>query len=251
MKRNKLLPIVLCILFLSNGLLAQEKTPLKVLFVGNSYTYFWNLPQQVQAMASAKGYDISTRQSTAGGVNWGQHWRGEKGLNTRALIEAGGWNIVVLQNHSTSTIERQDSFMIYGKKFAELVESIGAKPMLYMSWARAFNPLMQEQITAGYQALAKEIDAPIVPVGAAWEMARTLRPDLQLFDPDGSHPSPIGTYLAACTFFRALTGESPQGLPERLVTEDKDGEKLYLNFVAPNDAIFLQQVVDKVFQAKN
>jgi hypothetical protein len=32
------------------------------------------------------------------------------------------------------------------------------------------------------------------------------RPDINLYDSDGSHPSLEGTYLAACTFFTVLTG---------------------------------------------
>ena len=65
---------------------SQNDGPKKVLFVGNSYTYFWNLPQNVSLMATDQGINIETAQSTVGGTTWAQHWRGEKGLETRSRI---------------------------------------------------------------------------------------------------------------------------------------------------------------------
>lgn len=249
LKNSKFWRLISLLLLFSSMLPAQDEQPLKVLFVGNSYTYFWNLPQTVQAMAAAKKMDMVTRQSTAGGANWGQHWRGEKELKTRELITDGDWDIVVMQNHSLSTIERPDSFMIFGEKLAGLIRTSGAEPVLYVTWARAFNPLMQEKITAKYRELGEAIDAPFIPVGPAWESAGRLRPDLELFDPDGSHPSHLGTYLTACVFFRALTGQAAEGLPNRLTGKDKDGEKIYLTIVSPEDAVFLQQVADRIVRA--
>jgi len=77
---------------------AQENQPKSVLFVGNSYTYFWNLPQQVALLAAAGGSELVTRQSTVGGINLGTHWRGERGLESRALIESGRFDAVVIQD---------------------------------------------------------------------------------------------------------------------------------------------------------
>ena len=78
--------------------------------------------------------------------------------------------------------------------------------------------------------------------------ARELRPDLNLYDPDQSHPSPTGTYLSACVFFGVLTGKSPVGLPDRLITMDKDGETLYLNILPPQDAKFCQEVAAEILK---
>lgn len=67
---------------------AQEKQgPINILFVGNSFTYFWNMPQLVEAMAETQGVDIAARQSTVGGSNLEQHWKSEKETITRQLLE--------------------------------------------------------------------------------------------------------------------------------------------------------------------
>lgn len=227
------------------SLYAQEVRPKSVLFIGNSYTYFWNLPQNVALMAEAAEVDLSTRQSTVGGINLGTHWRGERGLQSRQLIESGDFDAVVIQDLSTRPVDDPDSTLYYGQLFGELIRNSGAKPYVYLTWAREYNPLMQEQLTETYSKLAQSIDAVVVPVGPTWQLARSLRPDLPLYDPDGSHPSSLGTYLTACVFYTVLTGNSPVGLPNRLITRDKDGEKLYINITSPEDAKFLQQVAEK------
>ena len=73
--------------FCSLQALAQDAAPPKrILFVGNSFTYFYNLPQVVAAMAASQGVSLETRQSTVGGSNLEQHWQEEKGTQTRRLL---------------------------------------------------------------------------------------------------------------------------------------------------------------------
>lgn len=242
--------IILCVilLFLTELAHTQSKNPKKVLFVGNSYTYFWNLPQQVTTMAQSQDIPLETRQSTGGGTNLGQHWKGEKGLDSRNMIQEGDYDAVVLQDYSLRALQAPDSLLYYGKLFGELIQESGAQVFLYLTWAREYDPYMQKTITNKYTELAKKINATLVPVGLAFERARQLRADLALYDPDGSHPSPTGTYLSACVFYGALTKTSPVGLPARLIYKDKDGEKLYLNIMPPNDAKFCQKVAEEVLQ---
>ncbi|MFK7922476.1 MAG: hypothetical protein AB8H47_10995 [Bacteroidia bacterium] len=222
--------------------------PQKVLFVGNSYTYFWNLPLSVMTMAEDQEVDLHAQQSTAGGVSLGQHWRGEKDLHTLDLIQKGAFDAVVLQDHSLQAINHPDSLLHYGKLWADIIHNSGAEAYVYLTWAREWDPYMQAPITEGYSKLAKMIDAKIIPVGPAWERSRSLRPDLDLYDPDGSHPSPTGTYLSACVFYGILTGQSPIGLPHRLISKDHNGEKLYINIQSANDALFCQKVAAEIIQ---
>jgi len=221
---------------------AQQDTT-RILFVGNSFTYFYNLPQVVAAMAREQGVVLLTRQSTVGGSSLEQHWKGEKGTQTRTLLESANWDYVVFNNHSTSAIDSPDSFLEYGRKFADLTRQRGAKPIFMMTWAYASNPLMQPAITAGYLQLATATQAAYVPAGLLFAEARKWRPDLDLFF-DDKHPSSNGTYLLGLAFAKYFTGKVTTGLPPRLTTTDRDGEKLYLLFMKEEDAAFLQQLVD-------
>jgi len=227
---------------------AQSADTLKVLFVGNSYTYFWNLSQTVEELSKKQGIPLIARNSTAGGVSLKDHWIGRMKLESRKIITESDWDVVVLQNHSRSAIDSLEDFIDYGNRFIKLVKSTGAEPILYETWARKYNPLMQEKVSKAYNDLARINEIEIVPVGSIWQMARELRPGLQLFDQDGSHPSPLGTYLNACVFFSSLNKQQSSGLPERVTAVDKNGEILYLSIQSINDASFIQEVVDRYLQ---
>jgi len=155
--------LFLYLLFQSAGL-AQSDT-LRVLFVGNSFTYFWNVPQVVQSMATSQEVAIITSQSTAGGATLEHHWNGDRNLKTIERIKEGIWDYVVLQNHSSSSIDNPEKFKEYGMKLGELARAHGAEPLYYMTWAYKSNPLMQNAITKGYKDLAKTMEAGYVPVG--------------------------------------------------------------------------------------
>lgn len=223
-------------------LMVMAQVPEKVLFVGNSYTYFWNLPQQVAAMAQSRELVIHTQQSTSGGTSLAQHWRGEKKLHSLEIIRAGEYDAVVLQDFSMQALDAPDTLLFYGQKFAQEIKAKGAKVFLYMTWARSWDPYMQAVITKRYEELAQLCDATIVPVGPAWQRARSLRPDIALYDNDQSHPSPLGSYLSACVFYGVFSGQSPVGLSNRLLSTDHAGEKLYLNIQSKEDALFCQKV---------
>lgn len=239
------------ILFVFLSLHGQQKPSKKILFVGNSYTYFWNLPQTVNIMSSNDSIILETRQSTAGGVNLGQHWNSGNNLKTREIIEKNKFDIIIIQDHSLQAINKPDSLHYFGKLFDDLIINKGAKTYLYMTWAREKDPLSQKQIALEYTKLAKEMNAILVPVGLAWEKARYLKPDIDLFDEDGSHPSPMGTYLNSCVFYKVLSGKNPVGLPHRIQTTDKNGEKLYLNIQSEENALFLQKIANEVVDTQN
>ena len=58
-RMNRLL-IILTFFLLSNPIFTQERTPIKILFVGNSFTFFWNMPELVSAMAESQGVSINS-----------------------------------------------------------------------------------------------------------------------------------------------------------------------------------------------
>jgi len=241
--RNIMLVLVLMVSTLS--LSAVDTT--RVLFIGNSYTYFWNLPQVTQALAQAQNVPLVTTQSTIGGANLGQHWRSDRGLQSREKLRSGDWDYVVLQDHSMRSIEHPDSLDHYMKLWVQEIKLHGAKPLLYMTWARAYHPQRQSIITDAFNRLGKELEVQVVPVGEAWSLARSFRSDISLYDSDGSHPAPLGTYLTALTFYKAITGLTVHGASPRLISQDQKGEKLYLMITAPNDAVFCQDIVESLF----
>ncbi|MEM9328088.1 MAG: DUF4886 domain-containing protein [Bacteroidota bacterium] len=222
---------------------AQDREEIKVLFVGNSLTFFYNLPQVVASIAETQGHRIITRQSTVGGSSLEEHWKREKGTRTRDLLESQQWDYVVFNNHSRSALDDPEAFVEYGKKFIDLVREKGAQPILMMTWAYRSNPLMLDVVSSAYKDLASETNTDYVPAAYLFERARSARPDLDLFL-DDKHPSSNGTYMLGLAFYKFFTGEKTSAVPERLTTFDKDGELTYLIFMNRQDADFLKHLVD-------
>ena len=244
------LTLLLFLISVHLGLNAQVDS-LSVLFVGNSYTYFWNLPQHVASMARTQNIPMVTRQSTNGGVTLANHWKGERDLRTQSLIRDGKFDHVVLQDNSLWPLMYADTTLKYGELLGKLISGNGGKALIYLTWGRKGNPLIQPVNNKVYQKLAQRINAEIVPVGPAWMKAEELDPTIELYDPDGSHPSAVGTYLTACVFYAVITDKSPVGLPNRLTYLDVDGEKIYLNILPQRQALFCQQVAWEIVEEWN
>ena len=85
--------------------------------------------------------------------------------------------------------------------------------MLYMTWARLHTPQTQQVITEAYTAIAAELGAAVIPAGLAWQQVLKNDPHPVLHDRDGSHPTPAGSYLAACCTLAVLFGADPAQLP--------------------------------------
>ena len=222
-----------------------KRDTLKVLFVGNSYTYVQNLPQIVSIISDSTKTKLVTRKSTVGGAYLSEHWYGSRGLKTKDIITKGHFNIVILQENSMGTIQQKDSTIKYAKLLCDLIKSSGAKPCLYMTWAREKVPQYQEVIESVYSNMALENGAILVPVGKAWQLAMKLRPSIGLYDPDGSHPSNLGAVLSAYVFVGALTGEVPASIPLWYGITDIDGESVQLLNIDNLDAVFFKKVAEQ------
>ena len=232
----------------SSFVFAADKEPTKVLFVGNSYTHGNNMPAIVAAMAQAKGVNLSTQKSTAGGVTLEDHINGKKKLQTLKLIEEGKFDFVVLQDQSMRPAVEPEKTLKYAAAMSAKVNKSGAVPCFYLTWARENNPPMQQKLNATYFKAAKDNQSLLAPVGLAWEKVRQDHPEIKLFAKDGSHPNPLGSYLIAAVFFNTLTDVSPVGLPAELRLPGTNKSLVKVN---PKQAAIVQKIAqDTVNQWK-
>lgn len=246
---KNVIPVILLAFLISSGssVFAQVKADtLKVLFVGNSYTYYGNLAQVISIISDNTKTKLITKKSTLGGAKLSEHWRGERGLTTKEMIKSGKYDIVVLQDYSLGPVEVPDSVKKYMGLFCKLIRQTGAKPYLYLTWARVKSPQTQEVINKVYTETGIENEAVVVPAGKAWTLARAIQPDINLYDTDGSHPSKIGTFLTACVFIESITREIPEKMPTNYVTNDVDGESVVLMKIDKDDVEFCRKVAKQI-----
>jgi len=233
-------------LALYSGLLFSQEKELKVLFVGNSYTYGYNLAHIVSIISKGTSTKLVTRKSTIGGASLSEHWLGGRELKTKEIIEEGDFDIVILQDFSMSAIQTPDSLLKYVKLFSDYNKSFGARTYLFNTWAREKVPQFQTEIDKIYGQAARENGAVKVPVGAAWELAQDLRPMVDLYTSDGSHPNELGTMLSASVFVRVITGELPDRVPTLYRIEDGYGETVRLMNHNPEDSEFCRRIALQV-----
>jgi hypothetical protein len=186
----------------------RGSAPLKVLFVGNSFTARNDLPGLIARLASARGKALDHGLISAGGASLRQHWNAGAALKA---IQEGRYDCVVLQEQSTLPVKNARRMRENVRLFDEAIKSAGATTVLYMTWARLNAPESQPAITDAYVAIGRELGATVVPVGLAWQRFLRHHDEPVLHDKDQSHSTLAGSYLAACAFLAVLFQESPVG----------------------------------------
>ncbi len=191
---------------------ADAGVPLRVLFVGNSYTYVNDLPAVIRALGAATpGGGVEVDSVTVGGATLAQHWTS---TGARERIASGGFDAVVIQGQSLEPVSSAASFDQHAALFAGALRDAGARGVWYATWARrdveAEPQALTEALELRYRMAAAHNGDVVARVGASWQIALLELPGVELYDPDRSHPSPAGTLLAGCVILQALTGKTPQ-----------------------------------------
>src|SRR5687767_302639 len=107
----------------------------KVLFVGNSYLYFNDIPGIVQALAdSAKGERLAVAVVAGADAALIDHWN--EGTARRA-IAAGGVKWVVLQQGPSSVEVNRDTLRLATKLFGDEIARANARAALFSAWPTA------------------------------------------------------------------------------------------------------------------
>jgi hypothetical protein len=204
------------------ALARSDRPGLRVLFVGNSFTFKNDMPALVHQLAAGdhEARPVFAVQYTAPG------WRLKKAAHDDGLTDLLSevqWEAVVLQEQSQipslSIDERRRELYPFARSLQEKIARSGANTVLFMTWGYRDGDDtnwpgdtfagMQARLARGYSELAAEIPASVAPVGLSWAEALRRRPGLPLWAGDGKHPSRMGSYLAACVFYAVLSGRDP------------------------------------------
>ena len=227
----------LCLLWLGGGeTLARAPTqlgpavmpedyPEKILFLGNSFTYYndglhkhyGNLLRAADLYRTDRN---KLRMLTYSGSGL---WEHSAALHSALINDR--WDAVVMHDYSNGPITEWDRFVSASDALGGIARAQDTTPILMMTWAYAGQPEMTLKLAEAYTKRGKDLGAKVIPVGLAFAAAvqqlgiDLYSPDLRRFDSGQpvyeqtiKHPSLAGTYLAACTVYAALTGRTPEGL---------------------------------------
>ena len=194
----------------------------RILWIGNSFTYFNDVPQMVEDMGKLNGIPISTTRVLKGGEKFSGHLQNPE---LHKQLEKGGWDYVVMQEFSSgpaySTKYVSENIMPYAAEIDSLAKQYSpeVETVYYMTWGHKNGnviqtdyplddtyDLMQDRIFTTYTDMAYENGGTVSPVGVAWRNTRKEHPEIELYIEDDYHPSLAGSYLAANTLFATMAG---------------------------------------------
>jgi hypothetical protein len=200
---------------------------LKILFIGNSFTYVNDLPAMLVQIASSDSTNtiqMEVQSTTGTAAHLLRMW--EDGVSL-PLLQSKHWDYVVLQEHSCWICTQKDIDETYSSmnQWVWAAGSVSAKPVFFETWSdKAGNRIytdphyvlygqdpdkVQQTIHTYAANLAKSYQMDVVPVGDYWAYVRAQPGAPELYSGDLHHPSPAGTYLADLLFYRYFTGNMP------------------------------------------
>lgn len=221
---------MLCIAMLAMHTAFAQDT-LRVLFLGNSYTSYNNLPQLVQSLSTAAGKTMIMDSNMPGGMTVSGHINDPTSLSK---ISQGTWDYVVIQEQSqipSIDFYRYNDMYPAMNDLKVLVEQSNpcSRIITYMTWGRRFggqqcdptntycSPVfadfnhMQDSLTSAYTEISDLLNMQCAPVGVTWQNILNDTA-LVLHSSDNSHPNLDGSYVAALTLYSSIWKEPTSGI---------------------------------------
>ena len=185
-----------------------------VLFVGNSFTFYNDMPVIAQNLGNSLGMKLSIDSVTKGS---------QKLIDTASSTDELGaefdeklktpFDYFILQEQSTTPVNNYDTFNsgVQAMKNKILAAQPNAKIYLYATWAYTAMtnqgetiPEAESRIREAYHRCGQANNLPVVDVGKAFTHAYNNNKDIYLYGSDDKHPSYEGSYLSAATHVASI-----------------------------------------------
>lgn len=170
-----------------------DQKKLRILFIGNSHTYFNDMPEMVAERFRKTKYDCEVTMIAHGG------WFLEQHVNepdVRFNILYGHYDYVVLQEHA-HPFGPEEKFYGAVRQLNQWILEAGSKGVIYMTWAKKDEEFNQERMTLAHEQIADELGMLLAPVGKYWWNNKKKHPEVEMYYKDGQHASPDGSRFAA------------------------------------------------------
>ena len=196
---------------------------MKILFIGNSYTYRNDMPNILLGLLQENGIDAEVASVTRGGQKLFRYL-GEDEENHSALtslLENNSYDLLFLQEQSYFPLTSYEQFELGVRELTKLVAA--KRAVLYATWGRKTgcelletlgltSEEMSDALEAAYRRAAAVAGAEVSSVGLCFSELSKTAPHIELYKEDLSHPSYAGSCVAAIAHYKKITGKLPQKL---------------------------------------
>lgn len=176
---------------------------MRVLFVGNSHTYFNDMPELFARMCERlTGEKPEVTMLAFSGRPLA--WHRKEYFSLRFALLHGGVDYCVLQQQA-HPFPGEEETRAAVEPIIQLCRKAGAKPVLFATWAKRAEPEMAVTMSRFYRALSGETGALLAPIGDLFSKVQAEHPDIDLYWKDGAHASPYGSWLCAAALAALLS----------------------------------------------
>lgn len=178
----------------------KREVIMKLLFIGNSHTYFNDVAGTVLRLLAATGEKSHVTMLARGGKAFSFH-TSDPGVSFN--LRYGGYDCVIAQDRGSSF--DAEAFEAGATALKKMAEASNARFMLFMPWPLRDNRAVQHDMTEGYLSFCRRERCRFAPAGEVFNrLLSTLSLD-DLYREDGCHATPLGGYAAAVTIFYTVT----------------------------------------------
>lgn len=189
----------------------RAKTPMSVLWFGNSHTYGHNLPEVVRQLLSV-GAGIDAQMHIAPGSTYlDERWSNADDVR---LLQSQQWSALVLQAQKYSTTGQYTYPTTETENWISLAKMQQTMPVLYPEHPRDGNLEEGLRVFQLHQGIAARQSACVAPVGPVWDYVIQNEPLLRLHSNDGNHANAHGALLTAYVFYQVLSKKLAVELPD-------------------------------------
>lgn len=179
---------------------------MKVLFLGNSHTYYNDLPVLFKKICRECAKDVEVGMIASPGVTYG--WHLEQYTDLRFALVHGGYDYIVIQQAAHEPCPSKEETIRDAGRIIEMAQKQGVKVIQTLPWARIDNPGEFEKMKDIYYTLCEKYNIKLNAVGLVFEYITKNHPDIRLHWYDGAHAGPYGSYANALCTYKTIFGDS-------------------------------------------
>jgi len=173
----------------------------KILFVGNSLTYYNDLPNLVARVGKDSGVEIKTEMLAFPNYALEDHWNDGA---IQFLIANKKYDFVVVQQGPSSQADGRAMLLDYGARIKNICIPHNTKLAFFMVWPAFANFSTFDGVIKNYGDAAVATNSLLCPVGQVWKNHFLATGDYSYYGPDMFHPSQKGSENAALIIFKTL-----------------------------------------------
>jgi len=194
----------------------SDRTKVDVLFIGNSFTYYNQMPDILSAISKFNvdsAYYIESDSVVYGGFTLEKHWQKKTALEK---INSKRWDYIIFQGQSSTmmNVYAKKSFETHLKAYVESIRSVSpdTRIILFSTWPYHENSAfyvkngidyftMLKDTQEEYYRFAKQFNTGVVYTGTPFYEAK--KRGINTYH-DGHHPNKNGSHLVATLFYKHL-----------------------------------------------